>query len=112
MVLPLFANYPWPGNVREMENVIERVAVYCSRLDAGAGIDVAQLKKMIPELFSGTSVQSGVTDKTQDLRLVSKDGELAHILKVIKECGGSHVKACKRLRIGRTTLWRKLNQKP
>lgn len=110
-LLPRFTDYAWPGNVREMENVIERVAVHCLGIGARAGIDGAQLVKVVPEIFSVDPAQNGELEETQGLRAMSKDGERAYILKVIEECGGNHAQACKRLGIGRTTLWRKLAEK-
>jgi propionate catabolism operon transcriptional regulator len=101
---PLLAAYRWPGNIRELENVIERIAVFYGAGDPTAGEGEA-LRSVVPELF--------VRDEgsgTPDLGRIARSGEQAHIRAVLDECGGDRGAAAQRLGISRTTLWRKLRQ--
>ena len=97
------ADYDWPGNVRELENLIERIA--SSAAGGPRGEDI-QLRELIPEIY-GRAVNPAAT------------AELAHrrsrlesdwVRQVLADCGGDRDEACRRLGIGRTTLWRKLKQ--
>ncbi len=101
---PLLAAYPWPGNIRELENVIERIAVFYGAGDATAGEGEA-LRSVVPELFV-----RGEGAAVRDLGGIARSGELACIRAALNECGGDRGKAAQRLGISRTTLWRKLRQ--
>ena len=103
LLLPLLMAYEWPGNVREMENVLERAAVlFCD--EAAGTIDAHQLGLIVPELFRdrrGGGAGHG-------LAALRQETEEAQIRRVLGECGGNRSEAARRLGIGRTTLWRKL----
>lgn len=104
LLLPHLKNYSWPGNVRELENIIERVAVYYSDMEAVDRVDPDQLGAVVPEIFAGSQQPA----EPMRLRTAGRVNELEHIKKIIDECRGDKVEACRRLGIGRTTLWRKL----
>lgn len=108
LLLPLLRAHDWPGNVREMESVIERVAVMCSDIGENESPDPLEMRLIVPELFAEEPGLSEAPAGTPGLRSTSRNAELAHILKTIEECGGNQLEACRRLGIGRTTLWRKL----
>lgn len=106
-LLEHFVRYPWPGNVREMENVMERLAVLLAHEGT---LDVAGLARVAPELFAP---QRGVALGPPPapgavLRSLQRAHEMAHIHRVLEECGGSLTRASARLGVSRTTLWRKL----
>jgi len=95
--LPRFGAYAWPGNIRELENVVERLAVFCNE---GETPNDTLLRSAVPELFA--------EEETTDLKGTSRSREQAHIRQVLAECGGDQGAAAKRLGISRTTLWRRL----
>jgi propionate catabolism operon transcriptional regulator len=74
-------------------------------------LGVEHLRSLIPEIFAGRREAGRHRAAVPLLRSVSRAGEIDHILKTLEECGGNRTEACKRLGIGRTTLWRKLNGK-
>ena len=108
LLLPHFERYSWRGNVREMENMIERISVFTCGLDPYRLMDARQLVRIVPELFSN---QPGESPNAADrgLKSVGRATENEHIRKMLHECGGDHGEASRRLGISRTTLWRKLN---
>ena len=106
IVLPWLRRHAWPGNVRELENVLERVAVLCAhRGDADPEPLADALRSVLPELFQAADARSG-----GELRVAREAQETAVIRRVLEECGGSVAEAAKRLRVGRSTLYRKLQE--
>jgi DNA-binding NtrC family response regulator len=87
----------WRGNVRELENVVERAAIMASSnlLDES---DFAA--PMLPSTSSSES-DSAVLTTLDDL-------ERSHIIRVLQHCSGQKSKAASILGINRTTLWKKL----
>ncbi len=100
-LLPHLAAYRWPGNIRELENVIERIMVFRGEGASGQE-DESMLRGVVPELFSDAP------PPPPELRHIARSGELTHIRKVLAECGGDRTEAAERLGISRTTLWRRL----
>jgi DNA-binding NtrC family response regulator len=89
--------YGWPGNIREMRNVLERAVL------------LARGEPLGPEHFPGLKSSGSVKgsgSQTWDL-----DGlENEHITRVLDEFGGDVRKAAKALGISRATLYRKLKK--
>jgi DNA-binding NtrC family response regulator len=88
--------YNWKGNVREVENIIERAI----NLMEGDTITVADLPAHI---FQRNEMKE-IKGKIPTLR----EMERTHILNVLKEANGDRAKAAEILGIDKTTLWRKM----
>jgi transcriptional regulator, propionate catabolism operon regulatory protein len=102
------AHYAWRGNVRELENFIERLIVYCDQLGpaerrAAASDPLDALRGIAPELFAGDPAAAAPT-----LGDAGRSAERRHLLEVLQACDGDRARACARLGISRTTLWRRL----
>ena len=84
---------PWLGNIRELENAVERAMV------------VAQEPELREQdfIFKAQVANNGA-DKTLD------EIERAHILRVLEECGGNQSHAAEILDIDRVTLHHKLKK--
>ncbi|MEJ2688849.1 MAG: sigma-54 dependent transcriptional regulator [Deltaproteobacteria bacterium] len=96
----LLASYDFPGNVRELENIIERgVALTKTEI-----IDVRQL----PEDLRGLSFQT-FRSKEGDMPSLT-DQEKAYIQWVLTETKGNKSAAAQILGIDRVSLWRKLKK--
>lgn len=93
----LLLKHPWPGNVRQLKNVIERACI----MAADKVIQAADL----PESVRGAEVASFVTP-IASLGAI----ERAHILRVLEHCGGNKKAAAELLEIDRSTLYAKLRQ--
>ncbi|MFZ0295253.1 MAG: sigma 54-interacting transcriptional regulator, partial [Candidatus Sulfotelmatobacter sp.] len=82
----------WMGNVRELENSVERAMV------------VGQEPELREEDFIFKAQNAAASSKTLD------DMERAHILRVVQECGGNQSHAADVLDIDRVTLYHKLKK--
>lgn len=100
--LKLIYDYPWPGNIREMENTIERCMIIAER-DI---IDVEDLpthlrnsESIIASDFTGNIFNDDTIIPFEKL----KEEAIRHSLKVTK---GNIVEAAKKLHLGRATIYR------
>lgn len=104
-LLPHLAGYDWPGNIRELENLIERAAVFAAATADGR-LDNTTLAAVMPEL-SGSKMEALAQ---APLRNAGREAERDHIRRVLAESGGDKAEAARRLGISRTTLWRRLGR--
>lgn len=99
-VLSLLSNYDFPGNVRELENIIERGIA----LATGNTIELAHLPEDLRELNIRTF-------RKKEGRIPSlEEQETAYIKWVLHEVGGNKTTAAQILGIDRVSLWRKLKK--
>jgi DNA-binding NtrC family response regulator len=89
--------YDFPGNVRELANIIER----CVTLSMSEIIGMDELPKFI--------LPAGGGSKSLLLSDVAADAEKAHIINVLKISRGNKTKASAMLGISRKNLWEKMN---
>lgn len=98
--MALLEAYAFPGNVRELENIVERGVA----LAAGEAIEAAQLP---PELrLSSLSLFRRKRGEAPTLQ----DVEREYIRRVLKESNGNQTLAAQTLGIDRVSLWRKLKR--
>lgn len=88
-------NYSWPGNIRELQNVIERLCVTCD-----SAIDESLVAEALDECHFEDP------QNTERIDCVRKN----HILEVLQQCGNNKKIAAEKLGISRTTLWRELKR--
>ncbi|RRD69118.1 MULTISPECIES: sigma-54-dependent Fis family transcriptional regulator [unclassified Desulfovibrio] len=90
--------YDWPGNIRQLENVIER-AIY-----------LAEGTNLKPEHFGITDILSVILPQAlPDTKSTLKEVEKATIVKALKNYSGNISKVASFLGISRPTLYRKLH---
>ena len=92
--MQLFQSYSWPGNLRQMKNVIK----YATLLATGRYITRKELPEVLTEnLSSHTNIQLKNVEHERDL-----------IRKALQECGNNKTRAAQLLGIDRKTLYNKL----
>jgi DNA-binding NtrC family response regulator len=98
----LLQHYDYPGNVRELENAVER-AIALSRQDI---INAAELPDSIKK-------QESIAFRRQEGGRIPtlEEQERSYIRWVLDEVGGNQTQAAQRLGINRVSLWRKLKQR-
>jgi len=104
----LLLEYPWPGNVRQLQNVIQSVVVL---YDGDVVTDTMLLnliKKSQPKILksSKSKLSEEYSHEIKPLWEIEKDA----IEKAIKHCNGSVERAAKLLEIGPATIYRKKKQ--
>ena len=101
-VLKLLTAQPWPGNIRELRNVVVQAAT----LAPGETIGVGDLPNEFQHDAAAPPVLSVATESTANL----DDMEKQAILRALQQCGGHQGQAAEQLGISRRTLSRKLKQ--
>lgn len=96
--LDVLHSYNWPGNIRELENALERAAVL--------GKDGAIVPENLPPAIFDKSLKTAYTVTSKGRTLA--DIEMEYISAVLQSVDGNRTKAAKILGIGSSTLWRKL----
>jgi transcriptional regulator with PAS, ATPase and Fis domain len=91
-------SHSWPGNIRELRNVIAKVAMLASGPEIGASAVMAEL--------SAEQQKTNITVPSGDLQ----DMERQMVLKALENTGGHRAKAAEQLGISRRTLSRKLGE--
>jgi DNA-binding NtrC family response regulator len=90
----LLRKFDWPGNVRQLQNEIQRAVLMCD----GAEVDAHDL-----------SINAPATVGDDDTNLTLMEAmERNTILQMLKETGGNKLETAKRLGIGRQTLYNKI----
>ena len=104
--LQQFLEYDWPGNIRELENVIEQY------INLNGEISFETLKKKNVQNSKETNVIIDTTDiTTQDVKLFSvKDMEKQLILQTLMHFNNNMSHSAKSLGISRNTLYLKLRK--
>ncbi|HSS01375.1 MAG TPA: sigma 54-interacting transcriptional regulator [Kofleriaceae bacterium] len=102
--LALLVRHPWPGNIRELKNAVERAVVLCT----GDVLEVAHL----PEALRDASLSDplgprppiGPTDDEAALRSRLADLDRRRIAEALAQAGGNQSRAARALGIARNTL--------
>src|SRR3990172_4864224 len=103
-----FMNYDWPGNIRELQNMIER-AVAFSKSEI---INVNELPLPVPvEKFAALS-RNPLDDERKKSFIVTTlaEQEKNAIMEALNKYGGNQTKVSQVLGISTTTLWRKIKK--
>ncbi len=98
-VMDILMQYPFPGNVRELENIIERGVALSEKSSIGC-------TDLPPDILELSIVSLDDDVKLKSLEEIEKE----HIEKVLALTNLHKKKASEILKIPRTTLWRKMKQ--
>ena len=116
--MDILKSYNWPGNIRQLENIIERLIVRTRD-----HYIMPDLVKEVMEFFDDDKImyvnnsnlesESNRGENDLNIPLIGnlEDIERVIIKKIIKNEKGNKTAVAKKLGIGRTTLWRKMRKK-
>jgi DNA-binding NtrC family response regulator len=108
-VLELFRRYTWPGNIRELRNVIERAVLLCT--GDVIGLSHVPVDKMSLRLGGATPpLRGGHTVRMAPEPGPAASAEEQRIMDALARCAGNQTKAAKMLGISRRTLINRLDQ--
>ena len=93
-------SYEYPGNIRELENIIQRILIHCEG-------DVVEPHHLVDDLCNTSAMV--VRGNRQDWPPLSEH-EKQYILEVLDEVEGNKSSAAKILGIDRVSLWRKIKR--
>jgi PAS domain S-box-containing protein len=99
-VMRMFMAYEFPGNVRELENIIEHASVLCH----GSQIE----REHVPKEFANMYREESASVAKPFGRL--KETETNEIIEALKRHGGNRSRAAAELGINKSTLWRKMKK--
>jgi transcriptional regulator with PAS, ATPase and Fis domain len=95
-VLKVFMNHPWPGNIRQLEHVLEHAFILCRQ----NAITVEHL----PADFKDT------VEARRPLLTDGRTDERGMILQALEKAGGNKARTAKLLGISRRTIYRKMDE--
>lgn len=95
--IDVLMNYDYPGNIRELENIIERSVTLSTS-------DIIQ-KDDLPTVI----LKEADSSKNLSLSEVAAKAEKEHIIRILKATKGNKTRAAEMLGISRKTLWEKMN---
>ena len=101
-VMTTLMAHNFPGNVRELENIIEHAFVLCRG-------SIIQRNHLPPDLFQ-TSAETFTIPYPASTPITESINEQIQIINTLRNCGGVISKAAKALAMHRTTLWRKIKR--
>ena len=93
--MEILKRYDWPGNIRELENIIQRAVIMCDKI-----IDVAHLPEHLKYTLNFSK------DKLEPLKVIEK----RYIEKVLRATDNNKTKAAEILQIDRKTIRQKLSE--
>lgn len=102
--LSLLCQYNWPGNIRELENTIERAIIVCN----GSSITSHDLPQHMQRIDNNLPSISALN--MQNSSVFSFNQEASILQSIIQECDGNLSLASKKIGISRPTLYRKLKK--
>jgi transcriptional regulator with PAS, ATPase and Fis domain len=112
-VLEAFMHYSWPGNIRELENAIERSVIL--GMNEWLTCSDFSILEQVPNTTSDGPTETDSMPEPSSLEEVKLRKSLQHqeaemIRWALKECAGNRVKAAKLLGVSRSTFYEKLKK--
>ncbi len=98
-VIPVLQRYSWPGNVRQLQNALDRAKIL-------ADDDRIRVENLPPEIVSSAQSCSTMKATDVDLDTLTRD----HVLETYRRHASNKARAARALGIGRRTLYRLLEK--
>ncbi len=98
-VMRLLMNYEWKGNIRELQNVIERAVIFAEE-DVIRASDIGLIGSKVIAL----------SERNESLQAAIRAYEKEHIYRVLSKHDWNKAEAAKALRVGLSSLYRKIDE--
>jgi transcriptional regulator of acetoin/glycerol metabolism len=99
----ILLNYNYPGNVRELENILEHAVIVCRE-------DIIQPRDLPEYLLNHQTAGRVKSPERTSVAHNTKNNEREKILQALQDNDWHRQKTSRALGIDRTTLWRKMRQ--
>lgn len=101
--MEILLNYSFPGNVRELENILEHAVIICR--------DETILTKHLPDYLQRHQMKQDRENDADTIHAnISRHGEKNKILTALQQNAWNRNKTAKSLGMDRSTLWRKMKK--
>ena len=111
-VIDCFMNYRWPGNIRELKNVIRRAALLAEDNEItmkALPLEISNFKApSFEQAYNQAYEAPEVKEPRHDLKNAALEAEYETIIKVLREVNFNKTKAAEILNIDRKTLYNKM----
>ncbi len=97
--MQVLLNYAYPGNIRELENILEHALILCQ--------ESVLRRKHLPDYLRPRPTAAGAGRERGE---ISGSSERTRILAALRRHNGNRSRAARALGMDRSTLWRKMNK--
>jgi DNA-binding NtrC family response regulator len=101
--MTVLSNYDWPGNIRQLKNVIRTMVVMCDR-------DMLDVQDIPPDIAQGPQLSTTARPPAGLGDVSLNELEKQAIIETLTKTNGNREKAAKILGIGERTLYRKIKE--
>ena len=114
-ILQILEQYAWPGNIRELKNMIERAVLLCDGPAIGLDhlptekLDPVRAPKPTPPPHQPLVAAASAASPAERSRTITQQNERLRIIEALNACAGNQSRAAERLGISRRTLVTKLD---
>jgi transcriptional regulator with PAS, ATPase and Fis domain len=105
-------NYRWPGNIRELQNVVERMVHMAGESKLGFRHLPPEIRRLPndPELLesTGDSPSMSIYEARSQRKKMMQEQEQAILIKLLQEYKGNISRVAKEMGVNRSTVYRKM----
>jgi DNA-binding NtrC family response regulator len=104
--LELLKNYDWPGNIRELENIIQRAVIVADRDSVGKAELPPHIHRAADNVISISGVKPGTACRADSFEERLREYKIRLATEAVQECNGNKTLAAQKLQLSRAYLHR------